>query len=735
VPSALGEAFARREREGALSTAGITPDTPIEEFDQDRLDRGTFARALGKVLAAYDRSENLVVGLYGEWGLGKTSLLNLALKSLESSEPPPIVVYFNPWYFSDRENLVRQFFVGLSLAIGHQGKSKTYDRVSRLLKQLAKGVDALGDLGPAPLTKLISWLFHLVGKEYEKKAKDADSLDYIKSEISKALKHGRRRVVVVMDDLDRLPASEIRVVFQLVKGLADFEYTTYILAFDEQVVAKALKGVQKLDGSRYIEKIVNAPILVPPISPSKMRTLVYDTLNKFAEAHPRFHWGDADRAEAVMAFIRTHCRTMRHLTRLSNALYVGVQAIDGEVDGFDFVSVTALPLFLPPLYRLIRDNRDLFIDMTEVLINKKSRDETAREILDRFYGDTKLNEPAIELLRFLFPRLRRIHGDRSRADSSDTDEIAQRRERRLCDPDSFDAYFQFDVPSNDVSKSRMETILNRLNVEALRSELIGFIDESPEKGLAFLERLRDHTDDPRALANANAIVTVLFDLGDRFPHDLTRFPFKADGHTLILQVVYHLLRRVEPENQRYTILTMAIAAARESLDPWVTTISVEDQSHARYGSGEKLQPKPESQLVGDANLDILEAQARRKIEDEWANGDGGGRLAKHLRLTYVLYRWSEWGGHAAVEDHILKRLDIADFARLVAQLATNAGMPSDKPTLDHPNVRRLVDPDALRNRLRTIIYDGGSLTLVPAELVPTLNALAPYTSEGMVEPE
>ena len=80
-------------------------------------------------------------------------------------------------------------------------------------------------------------------------------------------------------------------------------------------------------------------------------------------------------------------------------------------------------------------------------------------------------------------------------------------------------------------------------------------------------------------------------------------------------------------------------------------------------------------------------------------------------------------------------MDIADFARLVAQLATNAGMPSDKPTLDHPNVRRLVDPDALRNRLRTIIYGGGSLTLVPAELVPTLNALAPYTSEGMVEPE
>jgi len=736
TPSAI--AFARREREGALSTAGITPDTPIEEFDQDRLDRKTFARALGKVIAAYDRPENLVVGLYGEWGLGKTSVLNLALKSLASLKPPPIIVYFNPWYFSDREQLVRKFFAALSDAIGHQGKSKTYDRASELLKQLAKGVDALGDLpGPGVFAKLIARPLYFLEKSYEDKAKDADSLEYIKAEISIALKEGRRRVVVVIDDLDRLPSSEIRVVFQLVKALGDFEYTTYILAFDEQVVEKALRGVQKLQGARYIEKIVNAPVHLPPVSPSKMRTLVFETLNDFAAAHPGYDWEREELAERVFVvttFIRSHCRTMRHLIRLSNALYIDVQAIDGEVDGLDFVSITAVRLFLPALYRLIRDNRDLFIDTNEVLVDKKTRDAEAKAVLDKFYADTKLQEPAIELLRSLFPRLRRVQAIQT-VETGDFAELAHRRERRLCDPASFDAYFQFDVPSTDVSKTRMETILNHVNVEVLRSELIGFIDESPEKGLAFLERLRDHTDDPRALASANAIVTVLFDLGDRFPHDLARFPFKVDGHTLILQIVYHLLRRVEPENQRYTILTMAIAAARESLDPWVATISVEDQSHGRYGTGEKLQPKPESQLVSDANLDILEAQARRKIEDEWANGDGGGRLAKHPRLGYVLYRWSDWGGQIKVADYILRRLDVADFARLVVQLATNAGMPSDEPTLDHPSVRRLVDPGALRGRIREIIYGGSSLALVPAELVPTLNHLAGYTPEGTVEPE
>lgn len=719
-----------------MSTPGIRPDTPIEEFGQDRLDRTTFARALGRVIAAYDRPENLVVGLYGEWGLGKTSLLNLALKSISQTQPPPIIVHFNPWYFADQDNLVRQFFASLAIAIAHQDKSEHYQRIVERLEFLEKSIESLGALpGLDVVAKPASGLARLFRKRAEKKAKDAESLDSIKKEISDALVAGKRRVIVVMDDLDRLPAKEIRVVFQLVKALADFKYTTYILAFDEHMVAKALKRVQNLEGSSYIEKIVNAPILVPPISPWKMRTLVYDTLNGFAEAHDRYRWGDVDRAEAVMAFIRTHCRTMRHLTRLSNALYVDVQAIDGEVDGFDFVSVTALRLFLPALYRLIRDSRDLFIDTNEVLVDKKARDAEAKEVLDKFYADAKLKEPTIELLRSLFPRLRRLQGTRA-VDTSDSTELANRRERRLCDPDSFDAYFQFDVPSSDVSKSRMETILNSLNAENLKSELLGFIDESLEKGLTFLERLRDHIDDERVLRNAGAIVNVLFDLGDRFPHDLTRLPFKVDGSILVLQIVFQLLRRVESENARYTILTTAIANARQSLDPWVTTISAEDESHSRYAPGETRQSnRQRQQLVTDANLDILEAQARRKIESEWANGDGGGRLASHQRLAYVLYRWSEWGGQAEVAGYILKRLDVANFARLVMQLATIAGMPSDKPTLDHPSVRRLVDPDALVARLREIIYGGGSLTLVPAELVPTLNKLARYTSEGIVEPE
>jgi predicted KAP-like P-loop ATPase len=392
-----------------LRAGGIAPDVPIVDFDQDRLERTNFARALGRVFAGYDRPDTLVIGLYGEWGLGKTSLLNLALKAVSEMEPHPIIVEFNPWYFADRDNLLRQFFEALSLAIAHKGGAERYQHIAELLKLLSTGIDSLGALpGAVTVTQPVSGLAKFFGKRAEEKAAKADSLDSIKDEISKALVEGKRRVIVVMDDLDRLSAAEIRIVFQVVKALADFKYTTYILSFDDQAVVRALKEVQGIDGARYLEKIINAPIRVPPISPSKMSKLVLEALNDFAGAHENYNWDDPNRSEPIISFLSTHCSTMRHLIRLANALYVDVQAIDGEVDGFDFVAITALRTFLPTVYEFVRDNRDLFIDTNLVLMNKERQDAEAKQALTQFYTDAKLKEPAIELLRSLFPRLRRM---------------------------------------------------------------------------------------------------------------------------------------------------------------------------------------------------------------------------------------------------------------------------------------------------------------------------------------
>ena len=70
----------------------ISPDLPITKFEDDTLNRGSFAQSLAKVLLQYSHSSSFSIGLYGEWGSGKTSLLNMVLGIVEKSDIPPTIL-------------------------------------------------------------------------------------------------------------------------------------------------------------------------------------------------------------------------------------------------------------------------------------------------------------------------------------------------------------------------------------------------------------------------------------------------------------------------------------------------------------------------------------------------------------------------------------------------------------------------------------------------------------------
>lgn len=75
------------------------------------------------------------------------------------------------------------------------------------------------------------------------------------------------RVVVLMDDIDRLEKAEIQTIFRLVKLTGDFAYTTYVLAFDDERVAESLGeryGKGDADaGHDFLEKIIQVPLRLP----------------------------------------------------------------------------------------------------------------------------------------------------------------------------------------------------------------------------------------------------------------------------------------------------------------------------------------------------------------------------------------------------------------------------------------------------------------------------------------
>lgn len=80
-------------------------DSPIKDFDEDYLQQEKFVDHLKDILINYNSQESLVIQLRGEWGSGKSSILNMLKNSIENDdeEDLPLVMYFNPWNFSTKK--------------------------------------------------------------------------------------------------------------------------------------------------------------------------------------------------------------------------------------------------------------------------------------------------------------------------------------------------------------------------------------------------------------------------------------------------------------------------------------------------------------------------------------------------------------------------------------------------------------------------------------------------------
>lgn len=178
----------------------------------------------------------------------------------------PIVVSFNPWWFSGQEDLVRAFFAQLSAKIGDHKEFP-----SEVRTKLADFAEGLSEI-PLPY---LTWE-KVAGKILRPKVKDIEKL---KNEISAALRGQPKRILVVIDDIDRLTSEEIRQVFRAVKSVGDFPNVTYLLGFDKQVVARSLDRLQGGSGEDYLEKIVQIPFELPLVDRVSIRALFFEQLD------------------------------------------------------------------------------------------------------------------------------------------------------------------------------------------------------------------------------------------------------------------------------------------------------------------------------------------------------------------------------------------------------------------------------------------------------------------------
>lgn len=242
-------------------------DDPISDEASDLLGRAGFARELAVLAISGPPGWSTRIGLYGEWGEGKTSVLRLAKSLLEGDGH--FVVEFNPWGCSSASEMV-ELLAKEILKVGKREKLAVPGRVRRLIKWSAGAVGVLAGkaqgvpLGAAAVPvaaagKVSPWL-----KRWAKDRKKdiEDVLELLSDD---------RRLVVLVDDVDRLdPKLLPSLMFALHEAFA-LPGLTFVVALDPQVVGSALHAYHPGfgDGLAFLEKIVQFPRWLPPISASQ----------------------------------------------------------------------------------------------------------------------------------------------------------------------------------------------------------------------------------------------------------------------------------------------------------------------------------------------------------------------------------------------------------------------------------------------------------------------------------
>jgi predicted KAP-like P-loop ATPase len=577
----------RRADENNIKLEEITyfSDSPLKTPDPtaDELKRYPFAKRVAESIVSLRNPNSIVIGVYGEWGEGKTTTLKfiehrLAELNQEAglTREGASVMYFwfNPWHFHDESNLLLSFFQTLAKALKDPPstiRDKLSDKLGLLSESVLNYMERLSfisiPIGPIQFSP--SDFAAEINKDRSSK-----ELEDVKKSIEKQLSDARLRIVVFMDDIDRLDTAEVQMLFKLVKLTANFCYTVYILAFDEEMVAKALEKVYpememtsaggRSPGHAFLEKIVQVPLQLPQASALSL-LLLYSERIKQMLSDVHVDMTDTEWNQFQTRFINgllVSTKTPRRFTRYMNTLAFALPLLKDEVDPSDLMLIEGLRVFYPTLYSLIKNNSNVFLG---TLFDVGFQDEEDRKQTEQYWRDIiqdalktygrEQQTSARNLLLTLFPRLASIFGTMDFF--SDQEKQQWIKEKRVATEEYFERYFAYTIPVFDISDKELdEFILNSkdLSTAEIDDKIVEFINKA--NSVKFLSKLAHRIQDLSAegrLPNDSlvkiVITTTLF--GNIVPQSERVYS------NLTADIWFSLLKLIPDGETRFNVATIA----------------------------------------------------------------------------------------------------------------------------------------------------------------------------------
>ncbi len=495
------------------NTEHYTSDKPINKENEDRFQRYGFAKRIAETIVSRNSKDSIVLGLFGAWGEGKSSVINFIKSEISSTSEDFIQLTFNPWRFTDEAALLTSFFNTLASeikkSIPKEEEPKPKKWIGRKIDNWKKSFDenkeplktnseAIGDL-IQKYGKVVSIFGAGEAAEAIGKAISDIDIETLKSRIEKLLEESNKKIVIYIDDIDRLEKSEIHSIFRLVKLTGDFSYTSYLLSFDENMVAASIGerfgSGDKKAGENFLEKIIQVPLKIPKAQPEALKKFCFELVDKSLLIN-KVDVPKDDVERFVYQFstnVLSRLNTPRLAVRYGNSLSFTIPVLHGEVNMGDLLLIEALKIFYAEHYSFVKNNPSYFIGSYSNRFDRGNNDAKIEEIkthLDRLSENYSSEDRSKvqDLLTALFPHLNSVFSNYYYQSESHEDWY---NNKRIVSTKYFDRYFSYTVIEGDISDVEFENSITNISIDQIEEIADNFksiIDRSSPAN--FIEKLR-----------------------------------------------------------------------------------------------------------------------------------------------------------------------------------------------------------------------------------------------------
>lgn len=545
------------------------PLTVENAIEGDLLEREKFAKNVADIIYRSDLERSFSISIEGAWGSGKTSILAMISSFLKDREYPPIIVNYNPWLVGDRDYLLRSFLNKLAKEIGKTDYSGKAKKVADVMESYAEVFDIIklipdADSWAVAGKSVIGVLGKIFGGYFKSMHMNIESQ---KKRVESSLRDFKKRIVIFVDDMDRLFPAEVYEMIRIIKAVGDLPSITYVIAWDRRYIEEALDKSSVPMSASYLDKIVQMRLPVPALSLSSKERLLERSIERAMDpaAFDEYFNTGRQRLDHIMPLIIYKLMEQpRDVIRLFDLVAAVEPSLRGEIVLSDIIGLSMLMIKGGEVYDLVKMNPRIFVGSLSIEDERDDRKESFPKNnndineIKRACEKHKNEDLIYDLVGFLFPLV--VSGSRYHSQS-----ISTLSNGCVCYPNRLLVALQSGAFGNVVSLDMVRRYINNPD------ERLGIIEGlTLDNCMEFMQRLGDelYFDKPMGAGFIEDLcIYIARSVDSRVYAEKTKLnrTLGVDPVVVAADVIVKLLKRLRDKDGSYSYLDFSRRVVQDEM--------------------------------------------------------------------------------------------------------------------------------------------------------------------------